>query len=792
MESQEVLQPAMVDRVEELALLHKRINEAGEGLGAIAVVAGEEGVGKTRLLEEAAGIAQAQNMLLLRGAANATVSGMPFGLFNEVLAGFLKTAVANEREDLRDVVAELAPLLWQSLFPDEELPEEKTAEIEPKLGQSLFLARVGTLLLQRAQSRPVVLCLEDLHWADSVSLQLLSYLASRNGNVPLLILASLRPEHERDNAEINLQRMLQDLHRNPHVYLLELQPLSLEDLRTLIGACFPRQAFDDDLFDMLHRKSGGVPLYAMQYLEFLRQQDVLHCKDGLWVNRCIEEAEAPDSVRDTLRQRLEKLTDEERQVLSHAAVQGDTFEGALVAQTLGQPLTRVLRLLSNLMHRTRLVKVVECQFRFGHNGLAEVFYQQLSEASRRHVHLQLAKILERQRPQETEALAYHFYRAAIFDRALPHLVQAAKRARKVDAYRKVRHYLAQARQVIESGSASSSGIQHLEVLLLMAKAEERLGESNHSMELSHQVLQMGASDKEQASVAEGLMQVGGVHYRKGEWEDSISNYQRAAGLFAELGDERNIAAIHVRLGNIAFERANLEEAARCFTEAKDTALKCGDASLMGAIFGNLGVLASVRGQYVDAVLNYTEALKFYRKIKYRYGLCQVYHNLGLSHADQEDWTMALKFYGEREERARELGTVDVVANILISKAAAQIQVDELEDAETSCKQARLYMEQMKDRLGLAECRKVEGMIYRERAEYRRATECLQQGRYTFLELDNDLGVAECDLELGRLQQERGDVEEARRLLLESVQLFQQIGATDDARKGEALLAGLEG
>jgi len=100
------------------------------------------------------------------------------------------------------------------------------------------------------------------------------------------------------------------------------------------------------------------------------------------------------------------------------------------------------------------------------------------------------------------------------------------------------------------------------------------------------------------------------------------------------------------------------------------------------------------------------------------------------------------------------------------------------------------MEELEDRLGLAECDKVEGMILRERCQYLQAEKMLRQGRRVFEELENQLGMAECDLELGSLLQTQGDLEGARQRLEESQKLFQDIGAEVDAHRAEEILAAL--
>ena len=147
-------------------------------------------------------------------------------------------------------------------------------------------------------------------------------------------------------------------------------------------------------------------------------------------------------------------------------------------------------------------------------------------------------------------------------------------------------------------------------------------------------------------------------------------------------------------------------------------------------------------------------------------------------------------YAKGEKLAREIDTVGVLASILVSRAPAQLAVGDLEGAERSCLQARTYMGQLGDRLGLAECSKVEGMICRKRSLYVEAQERLRRGRHLFQELENPLGVAECDLELGLLQQQGGDVGGARQCLEDARTSFQQVGALEEVRKAEELLAAL--
>jgi tetratricopeptide (TPR) repeat protein len=248
--------------------------------------------------------------------------------------------------------------------------------------------------------------------------------------------------------------------------------------------------------------------------------------------------------------------------------------------------------------------------------------------------------------------------------------------------------------------------------------------------------------------------------------------------------------VYARLGGLALEQARLDEGSESLGQARLLARQGGDKAALGVVSFGLGVVGQQRGQYLAAVLHYTEALQAFRQADHRYGICQVYHRFGELHAAQQRWPEALKCYAESARLARQMGAVSLLAHILAGTALAQLGAGDGAAASASCAAARMYMEQMGDRRGLAECDKVEGVIHRQQAQYAPAEELLERGRKLYLVLGIRLGVAECERELGLLLQGCGDVEGARQRLQESSALFGRIGAREEARRAEELLAAL--
>lgn len=785
------INPALVGRQAELALLSQTLEETLEGRGSVVLVAGEGGVGKTRLVAEVERESRGRGMLFLGSAGERQRAGLAYGSFTGVLRGFLQQGTYRERQLMQEMVAELAPQLRNTLISVPAKNGHSPSGGSPELRQRLFLARLASLLLERTRWQPVVICLEDLHWADSASLQLLLYLANKNPATPLTIIGTYCPSSalaggvERRPADI--EKAVLDLYRNDHFQLLNLPRLSAAETCELVDSCLGRVEFSEELRELIFRRTAGVPLSVVHYLETLRRRGVVYRRGSVAMCGRVEE-DVPVSARAVLEQKVGLLPEEQRVLLGYAAIQGEVFEGTLIAEIMGWPRVKMLRELGRIEFGAHLVESGGKRFRFTHPLLAEVCYQSLPEAQRRAGHLHLADSLERRQPQDVESLAFHLYRAGEVFRVLPYLLEAGKRARAAFACREAKGFWEQALEIVEQRAGVDDGAQKVEILLALGEMEEHLGEWDLAIERCREVLRSTGEDRRISGRA--LLQLGALLSRKCAWEESEQAFRQALQCFGELEDRKAQVAALVKLGQIALERARLDEASVHFGSARHLVLQSGDQVALGAVSSSLGLVSERRGQYLKAVLHYTEALQAFRKAGHRYGICETYQRFGELHAVQQGWDDALECYAESVRQAREMGVVSLLARTLAGRAMAQLGAGDFEAAEGSCTAARTYMEQMQDRLGLAECDRIEGAIHRLQAQYAPAEELLQRGKHLFLDLENLLGVAECDRELGQVLQGRGDVEGARQHLRESSALFGRIGAIEEARKAEELLAAL--
>jgi tetratricopeptide (TPR) repeat protein len=784
----------LVGRQAELALLGQWLDRLLAGAGGAVAVAGEAGVGKTRLMEAVGEEAAKRRVLFWRSAATPARTSMPCGLFLDAVRA-LSERGPRARQQARSLQP-LAPHLWEVLQPHPSsrpsaLPEELPAE----WGLRLFISRLAQQLLEVARRQPLVLCLEDLHWADADSLRLLRHLRRKTASAPLLLLCTCRPEELGRRAEAR-REFFGDL----DCEWLELGRLAGEETRALANACFSRAELGEELFERLQEESGGVPLFALQYLDLLVEQGAVRQRGSLWVDQPVEGAPLPAPIRAALWRRARGLSSEEQHLLSCAAVQGVEFEGGLVARIAGWPRLKALRALGRLARSTWLIDNGEGGFRFNHAGLRRLFYELLAPSEQRILHFQLAGVLEQRPATGAAALAIHFSLAGVPGLAVPYCLAAARQAREAGAYPKARGWLSQAVEMARQPASRARGGEvdspFLGALLELAEVEGRLGAWDLAEARCLTALHCGGLQKGDSALGRVWLQLGRAHRARGEPARAASRCQEALAFFAEAGDEAGQAQAHLELGKGALEYPYLGKAAALLEEARARTLKREDKALLGEICCRLGEAAALGGRYLEAVLGCSAARRTCQQAGDEWGLCQSYYYLGEVLAAQGEWAGALRCYRHSEARARRSGATELLAQILAHQARALAHLGAEEGALAQCEAARFHAERAGNRRARAACDLAEGIACREQAKkagaaglWEVAAERLQQGRWGFRECGNYFGEAECELELGVLRREQGDWEGARRCWARAAEWFGQLGAAGGARRAEELLAG---
>ncbi|MCA1841631.1 MAG: AAA family ATPase, partial [Actinobacteria bacterium] len=466
----------LVGRARELSRVQEAMAEAAAGRGRIVFVVGPMGIGKTRLVEEALAQARSEGFAVLVGRTPPAGSGLAYAPLLSAFGGILRSLDAIEQEEL---VGDLPHL--GRLWPELRLPPPAPIQ-DPDLERALLFEAVARLLERLSAQSPVLLFVDDLHWADAPSLGLLGYLVSTVTGSPVALAATYRPEGVLENKA--LRRFVTNARRSGTVTELALRGLDSEGVAEMaagiLGDAPPASVLD------LSARAAGTPLFVDALIRGLVDAGSLVRTDGGWVLTGEQASALPQSVQDLVVDRLDLLTEDERatvELIAHGA-QGlahDILERAGVLDS--EELLTVVRRLAEAGLLIQDDAGPEVTYRLAHPLIQEVAAAELPAVASRRVHARLARTVEELRPRDLDNLAYHYRRAGNEvdrDRALDVLLAAAERARGLAAHEEAARHFGAALPLIRDGQRPEL-LAH--VLERLGDSWEPLGENSAAMEV---------------------------------------------------------------------------------------------------------------------------------------------------------------------------------------------------------------------------------------------------------------------------------------------------------------------
>lgn len=424
--------------LERRALLH-HLDEAQHGRGGVVLVSGEAGVGKTRLLRALADDAQWRAMTVLWGSAQDMTADAPYAPLAAALAEGISPLRAQQLSAVLDrlwlsVASRLLPPLRRWL-PQTPLPPALNTEQE----RMRLLEGIVRVVLALGDIAPLLLILEDVHWADEATFDALAYLAQRLPSSRVLLVATFRPGDARHQPAV--WAGLDTVDRVGVRQRLALEPLSVDETTDLVrrglGLREPATLFAA----RLHAETGGNPLFVLESLRTLYAEGLLaRDADGHWTTPYDQEtadyAELPLSpaVDQTIARRLARLGPVERAVLGAAAVVGSEVDLALLMALNEMAGRDLLTALGELL-RHNLLQETATAYRFSHDTVRETVYAEMSASARRTLHRRAGDVLSKDERAAPTTVAHHFEAGEDWARAIHFYWRAGEEALNLHSYR---------------------------------------------------------------------------------------------------------------------------------------------------------------------------------------------------------------------------------------------------------------------------------------------------------------------------------------------------------------------
>jgi DNA-binding CsgD family transcriptional regulator/tetratricopeptide (TPR) repeat protein len=582
-EDRRILCPVLIGRDAEMGRLEALLRECLGGRGRTALVSGEAGVGKTALLRHFVQQARTEGARVLWGECTEIDAPRPFGPFMDI------ARAAN-----RVAALPVAP------------PDAATAGVDRYRLYSAFTA----LLADLARERPIVIVIEDLHWADEASLELFPHLARKLRDVPLLLIGTYRSDelHRRHP----LRPVLAELSRNRAADDFAVRRLSEDEVDDFLREAMklgrpPTVEFRQAMFQTCE----GNPLFMEEVLRALVERGDIELREGSW--RRTKEVAAiviPDTLRDAVLARFETLSMDAQSVLLHAAVIGQRFDFDLLHRVTSRDEAILVSALRAAIEAQLLLEVSDGEgpdrFTFRHALTRESVLLELLQRERRSMHATVGEAIESRAGEDAaalaEELAYHFDEAGDHDRAFRYHDLAARESYRLFAFARAARHLERA---VELATDNEAGLGELQ--LRLADAANLGAMPRRALRAAEAARQWfdRAGDVRGAGVA--LTGIAGCRWQLGETRAAREAAGDAARILEPLGKTHELAGAYAqvaRLASLDFDYSLAEEVAR---RAVDIAREQGALKIQVDALLTLGAAAGQQGR-IEGVAIQREAI----------------------------------------------------------------------------------------------------------------------------------------------------------------------------------------
>lgn len=591
-----------IGREAALTEIEKAYKQVYRGSGRVILIEGEPGIGKSCLLLKVIKKYQCQATILF-SVCSPGMMNLPFHAIAEAFRPVLDTVVPKLRVN-PIWLAEAARLLPEIYTLSPNLPSPfpaKPEEARRRLFEALYQLAIGPA----NNARPVLLCLDNLHWADTTTVEWLIYAGSRAAveeNNHLMIIGTIRSEDAHNLAELRMALLRLGILRE---YLLE--GLEIDEIAQILHHILGSNFKQSQLADRLHQISGGNPFFLLEALGMvLENHSVPEALSDL------DQLSIPKTAKEAIRQRMVGLNRTERKILDFNAVFGlpvslDRLKIALDSNEL-----EILEGLETLLRRN-LLNEQNGRYIFQHEMVRSVIYDELGYDRRRYLHCVCGKILEDQQPEMVALLARHFEQGGESRKAAQYALQAGENSSKVNAYQEALDFFSRALDLLKQEAVALRDKQEID--------------NNYRMQIL------------------ALSRRGSMFRSLGEMQSYQNNFEEEGRIARALGDEIALAYVQIREAYANRWFCRYPQARDSAKKALTISRKAGNELLEARALLEIGLAARAAGDFPCAQEHLGQALIKFSEIEETGYEVQTYANLSELHNSMQDFRHALHLAG---------------------------------------------------------------------------------------------------------------------------------------------------
>ncbi len=832
-----------VARERELDLLNGFLERALAGHGQVCFVTGEAGSGKTALVTEFARRSEGthSDLIAVIGNCNAqTGLGDPYLPFREMLSlltgdGETKltqgTITRKSDDQLRDflrvsgeALVELGPDLIDIFVPgmglatraatfvadkvgwlekSEKVKTRKAVDVgESNLEQSHIFEQYVNVLKALAEQRPIMLIVDDLHWADTSSISLLFHLSRRIGGSRILMLGTYRQEDVslgRGGERHPLEGVVSELKRYYGEIWVDLGQTQKIEGQRFVDAFLETEPnlLGEEFRQALFRHTDGHPLFTIELLRAMQERGELvqDEKDQWREGPELDWTTLPARIEAVIEERIGRLEEDLRETLSVASVEGEDFTAEVVARVRATDEKSLIQQLNRELdkrHRLVIARGVQrvkkqrlAAYQFQHNLFQSYLYNELSDSERVYLHEDVGTVLEAlygdQAHKIAVQLARHFVVAELLEKAVAYLQLAGQQAISQYAHQEALVYLNQALDmlpVIDEFSSQSEDelIQRYEIHLARTEVYATLGQREAWQKELATLCQLAEMLNDDLLRAKVSLREARYAETTGDYPEAIQALEATIDAAYSVNDVKLEAQAVRGIGYILWRKGDFKEAHTHLDKALSLSRKAGLSKVEAGTLHSLAVVHWRLGEFDEAKTYAHEALELGQEIGDRLLVCMTLNVLGNIYYNQGNYEVAKRYYEDDLRKHREIGNLRGEAMSLGNLGMiAEIKGD-FAEAMAHFKQVRAIFQDIGDRGSEARAWAHMGKTAVIQGAYDQGHVYYQKALDIYQEIDNQQGEGWVMQIMASLLNKMGDYEEAIGYSREAIKITQASGA----------------
>lgn len=819
----------MVGRKQELEIINDKLDLVANAKGQVIGIVAEAGMGKSRLVAEVIRLARKKGFVAYGGACQSDALTTPYQAWKGVWQAFFEVDpeislkkqmrfIEGEVEDRAPSFVDAIPLL--NVVLELDIPENDFVKnLEPEIRQTVLHALLEDCLKAAASDEPLLIVIEDMHWIDALSRDLLERLAKALAHLPICFVLAYRPPSAVGVVHAEPTR-LEALPQFTRIALRELTQAEAESaIRAKLAQLYPARSgtLPGGLVQTLMARSQGNPFYLEELLNYVRDRGL----DPADLNHI----ELPDSLHTLILSRIDRLSEQEKTTLRVASIIGRLFRAHWLTgyyPTLGS-FSQVKESL-NQLHALDITPLdstaqspqgePELVYLFKHIVTHEVTYQSLPLTTRTKLHGQLASYLETVEALHVtsllETLAYHYGRSDNGAKQIEYLRKAGEVAQKNFANEAALDFYGKLLALLKNGQGNAK--EHAEIYLQRGKVLELQGKYDEAENDYRAALALADTDlslkadvlfalgklnrwsenltsalkwlaqaqeirtalQDDAGLAQVFIETGMVLHNKFQPIQAREPLNKGLVLARKAGDKLAAAQALNNLANLARDADfDYATAQALYEESLSLRREIGDKVGISASLSNLGDTALAQWDYPAARVLYEESLKLAREMGYKMGTVYALNALGSLAYIQADYPVAKMLLEDSLSLTREMGVKGGMAAALGSLGRIALVLGNTSEAQVLLEESLSLARQVDHKGGIAGALFDQGYIALGDGEYTTARTLMEESLAIVRELDYKIGIGFSLWGLGSVMLAENDSEKATALYLESLTIAKE-------------------